>query len=261
MQDEAWERLRSAPLFLDGTEARLELSRDQVELFYEPLAEKLLAASSPDSRLLVAVAGPPGSGKTAFATTLVGVLDALSGRDIAVAVGLDGWHYTNEYLDSHIVMRHGEAVSLRQIKGAPESFDVQAVHQWLSEVRDRERLTFPVYSRALHEPLPELGQIQESHEIVVMEGNYLLLDEAGWRDLGDAFDIRVFVTAPRGVLVKALRERHLRGGKTADFTERQIRQVDLPNARRVAPAISAADVVVHKAESRRIGRIEWRELG
>jgi pantothenate kinase len=90
---------------------------------------------------------------------------------------------------------------------------------------------------------------------VVVEGNYLLLDQGPWNRFRPLFDVRVFVSATIETLIDGLRERHLRGGKTAAATERHIREVDLPNAARVSPSVVHAHVVAHKADTRRIDRI------
>jgi pantothenate kinase len=117
VQPGVWERLARSCLFLDRTDTRLEVDRTQVEKFYHPLATHLLARCSATPRLMVAVAGPPGAGKTAFATLLVAVLNAEADREVAALVGLDGWHYASAYLETHFVERGDQRIALREIKG------------------------------------------------------------------------------------------------------------------------------------------------
>jgi pantothenate kinase len=253
-----WERLAGAELHLDQTDAPLEVDRTQVERFYYPLATTLLSRSNSPSRLMTAVAGPPGSGKTVFATILVAVVNAEADEDVAVLVGLDGWHYTNDYLAIHYVDRGGERIPLRSIKGSPETFDVAEAGRCLSEIRRGRHVSFPVYSRRLHEPISDRGSVDSRHKIVVVEGNYLLMDEGWWRRVRELFDVRIFISAPREILVASLTERHQRGGKTPDATARHISAVDIPNAGRVGPSLAYAQVLVHKADARRVDRIEWR---
>jgi pantothenate kinase len=243
-------------LHLDQTDTPLEVDRTQVERFYHPLATTLLSRCTSPPRLMVAVAGPPGSGKTAFATILVAVVNAEADDDVAVLVGLDGWHYPNDYLATHYLNRGGERIALRSIKGAPETFDAAGACRCLSEIRRGGQASFPIYSRRLHEPVPKGGSVDSHHKIVVVEGNYLLLDEGPWRPVQELFDIRIFISASREILVANLTERHQRGGKTPEATARHIRAVDLPNARRVGPSVVHAQVLVHKADARRVDRIE-----
>ena len=257
MRSVVWERLTRSSLFLDQTDARLEVDRTQVERFYHPLATALLSKAETVPRLLVAVAGPPGSGKTAFATILVAVVNAEMDEEVAVLVGLDGWHYPNAYLAKHFIERDGQRIALRSIKGSPETFDAAAAYDCLLQIRCGGQATFPLYSRRLHEPIPAGGTIDVSHRIVIVEGNYLLLDEELWKRLRQLFDVRLFISASVEILQEGLRERHLRGGKTPEATEHQMRTVDLPNAKRVAPSAAHAQVLVHKADVQRIERVEW----
>jgi pantothenate kinase len=257
-RDTFWERLARSRLFLDQTDTPLEVDRIQVERFYYPLATTLLSICESLPRLMVAVAGPPGGGKTAFAATLVAVVNAEAADDVAVLVGLDGWHYPNAYLATHFIQRGGERIALRDIKGAPETFDAAAAYERLSEMRRGGQASFPIYSRELHEPVPAGGSVDPSHKIVVVEGNYLLLDEGPWRQFRQLFDVRLFIYVPIETLVPGLTDRHRRGGKTPEITARHIREVDLPNARRVAPSIAHAHLIVHKADVCHIDRIEWR---
>jgi pantothenate kinase len=258
VQASVWERLAASELHLDQTDTRLEIDQTQVERFYYPLATILLSRRASPFRLMTAVAGPPGSGKTAFATILVAVVNAEADEEVAVLVGLDGWHYPNDYLATHFVDRGGERIALRGIKGAPETFDAVGAGRCLAEIRRGRQVSFPVYSRRLHEPIRGRGIVGSRHKIVVVEGNYLLLDEGPWKRVRDLFDVRVFISAPREMLVANLTERHQRGGKTPDAAARHIDAVDIPNARRVGPSLSDAQVLVHKSDARRIDRIEWR---
>jgi len=235
----------------------LEIDRTQVERFYHPLAETLLSRCYSVPRLLVAIAGPPGSGKTAFTTILAAVVNAEAREDPAVLVGLDGWHYPKHYLATHFIDQGGERLPLRRIKGAPETFDADGVYDCLSEIRRSGRVSFPVYSRRLHDPVPHRRSVESCHKIVLVEGNYLLLDEDPWRRIRDLFDVRIFISSPRDILVASLTERHQRGGKTPEATARHVRTVDLPNIERVYPSAAYAQVLVHKKDARKVDRIEW----
>jgi pantothenate kinase len=251
-----WERLTRSTLFLDQTDVLLEIDRAQVEQFYDPLATHLLSKSRPVPRLMVAVAGPPGSGKSVFGMLLVAVLNAEAEDSIAALVGLDGWHYSNAYLETHFIERNGEQIPLRSIKGAPETFDAAGAYACLSRIRLGGQVSFPVYSRKLHEPIPAGETIYPVHRIIVVEGNYLLLEEEPWRGFRHLFDVRVFICASLETLLDGLRGRHLRGGKAPAVIEQHLREVDLPNIKRVEPSAVHAQVCVYKADTRRIDRIE-----
>jgi pantothenate kinase len=253
---EVWERITRAPLFLDQTDKVLELDWQQIEQHYYPLAVHLLTTREEIGRLMVAVAGPPGSGKSAFAAILAETLTALTDGSSAAVIGLDGWHLPNEVLDSRLVEWQGKLIPLRRRKGSPESFDISAALMCLKDIRATGRGEFPVYSRALHAPVPGAGRVTPDQRVVIVEGNYLLMEEEGWRSISLLFDLSIYLNTPLEGILAGLEARHRRGGKTAEEIERQIREVDVPNARRVSASISQADIIVHKTDNQTIARLE-----
>jgi pantothenate kinase len=252
--------LRRQSLTLDQTDTPLEVDRSEVDRFYAPLARLALARVEPERRALVAVAGPPGSGKSAFAATLVAAINALAGEDLAALVGLDGWHWPNAYLENHFVEVNGARVALRALKGAPASYNQAGIAAFLERARRPEALAYPVYSRALHDPLPDGGRIDARQRLLVLEGNYWLLDEPPWRDFRRAFDLSVFLTAAPEALLSGLRERHRRGGKSEAAIACQMHAVDQPDIDLVLARSAPADVTVTKADSRWIQAMEIRSL-
>jgi len=254
-----WQELSQKQLTLDQTSLPLSLEEYEVDQFYSPLALKLIGVGRQKERLLAAVAGPPGSGKTAFATLLVAAINAELKSEQAVLIQQDGWHYPNAYLDSHLIHYRGEDIPLRQLKGSPETYDTAAAFRFIETIRQGGSLPYPVYSRALHDPIPEAGVIRPGHHIVILEGNYWLLQEPAWQPFQALFDVTIFLTADPEKLVDGLRQRHLRGGKTPEFTRAHMDKVDLPNIERVMQHSAPARIVVHKIDSRRISKISYQD--
>jgi len=258
MKTDLWETLQRKPIYLDCAGKVLEIERDEVKYFYEPLGELILSRSLPARREIIAIAGPPGSGKSAFAAALAAVVNALAGRELAALVGLDGWHYPNTYLDAHLIEKDGSRIPLRKIKGAPETYDHAAIGHFLEGVQSTARLTYPVYSRETHDPIPADGLIESGQRVVILEGNYWLLDEPPWRHFRKHCDLSVFLKAAPETLLDGLRERHLRGGKTPEWVEAHLQSVDLPNIQYVLAHSTQADVIIRKADNRRIQGLVWR---
>jgi putative kinase len=254
---EFWQSLLETPLYLDETDKSLEIDRAQVEEFYLPLAKWLLKQAEKPGRLLIGAAGPPGSGKTAFVSLLAAVINAQAAQEIACAVGMDGWHFSNAYLDSHSIWHGGERVSLRTLKGSPETFDVSALLTFLRQAREGGLHGYPKYSRKLHDPVPDAGFIREDDRIILVEGNYLFLQEPPWDQLSSLFDIRIFIHASWNVTRSSLEKRHLRGGKTPEFVKQHIQNVDLVNTERVLSGLPAVQVTVDKSDEKNIERISY----
>lgn len=256
MEMDLWKTLNRSRVYLDQTQTPLEFSREEIDRFYQPLAQEILARCPQNRREVIAVAGPPGSGKSAFASTLVEVIRLLTGRDAAVLAGLDGWHYPNRYLDSHTIQWKGETLLLRKLKGCPETYDQGQILSFLNQLQLEPRVTYPIYSRELHDPIPAAGNIRPDQNMAILEGNYWLLDEPPWNQFSTQYDLSIFLTALPETLLPGLRERHLRGGKAPEQVEAHLRAVDLPNIERVLTHSVPADVVVYKADSRRILKME-----
>lgn len=255
--DSIWARLTAAPRYLDQTERVLEFNRDEVERFHLPLAQTLLTLADAH-RCLVAVAGPPAVGKSAFAATLAAVANALAEKELSLVIGLDGWHYPNAYLDTHTLLRGEQTLSLRSLKGAPETFDAHAALATLAAVHadaPGAQTPFPVYSRALHDPIPNAGRVTPTHRLLLVEGNYWLLDQPAWNTAQPLFDCSIFLTGEPTALLADLRGRLVRGGRTPEDAEAHIQAVDLPNMRLVLEHSAPADWTITKANSRRILRI------
>jgi len=259
-RERMWLELNKKQLTLDQTNTPLQVDREEVEHFYYPLALELIRRGKHQNRLLAAVAGPPGSGKTAFATLLTAVINAELLSEQAVMVSQDGWHYPNTYLDTHTIFHNGTTIPLRQLKGAPETYDALAAFGFLERIKRGESLSYPVYSRTQHDPIPGAGVVSPGHRWILVEGNYWLLEEAAWQPFQELFDVTIFLTADPHTLVDGLFQRHLRGGKDRTFIEEHMKKVDFPNIERVLARSAKAQILVEKKNSQKIAGITFREL-
>jgi pantothenate kinase len=106
---------------------------------------------------------------------------------------MDGFHHPQRYLDLHTTLRDGVEVPLARVKGAPESFDLEALTRAMKRVAAGEDCLWPVYDRVLHDPMPDALVV--TGDLVLLEGNYLLLDEPGWRALASLADYTVSIVA------------------------------------------------------------------
>ena len=70
-------------------------------------------------------------------------------------------------------------------------------------------------------------------KFVLVEGNYLLLEEEPWAGLAGLFDLSIFIDVPRRELERRLMERWRQHGKTDDQARDWIASNDMPNIQRV----------------------------
>jgi pantothenate kinase len=194
------------------------------------VAEELRQVAARKERFVVAVAGPPGVGKTTFACELVEQLSL----DSAVHVPMDGFHYDNVVLDRR---------NLRDCKGAPETFDYPGFRMLMQRIRSREEeIAIPVFDREADLSRGSAQLIERGVKFIIVEGNYLLLNEEPWCELSAYFDFSVFLDAPQDELARRLTTRWTKLGLSHEATEMQITRNDLPNADRIRAASRGADL-------------------
>lgn len=187
-------------------------------------------------RLLVAVAGPPGSGKSHLADALEARLNARK-PGLAAVLPMDGYHYDDRIL---------EARGLRPRKGAPDTFDVAGLLHMLQRLRRNEEaeIAVPVFDRDLEIARAGARLIPRTVRSLIVEGNYLLLRQPPWNSLRDQFDITVMVSVPEEVLRQRLTARWAGYGLPAETIEAKVAANDLPNGRVVIAESSPADYVI-----------------
>ena len=232
---------------INGIKVSARYSERAVHEIFVPLLEKLTAMQrAAGRRILVMLAAPPGAGKS----TLVSFLEKLSrerpGLCPVQAVGMDGFHRRQEYLLTHSTVRDGREIRMVEIKGAPVTFDLEKLASAIRRVRSGETCGWPVYDRLLHNPVEDAVTVDG--DIVLLEGNYLLLDEEGWRDLSAYADYMVSVSAGETLLRKRLIERKILTGVAEDAAVRFVDFSDMPNVRLCLEKSRPADLRLQVGE-------------
>jgi len=195
----------------------------------EARARQLLAERE---RVLLGICGAPGSGKSTLARHLVAALGAE-----AVVVPMDGFH-----LDD------GELTRLGRLdrKGAPDTFDVDGYRALLARIRAHtDRVVYaPAFDRDRELSLAGAIAVLPTHRLVVTEGNYLLLDAPGWRDVHAQLDACWYLTGDQEERRRRLVDRHVQHGRSREDADAWVTRSDEANARLVETSRSRADLVV-----------------
>jgi hypothetical protein len=168
---------------------------------------------------------------------------------------MDGFHRPNAYLDSTQVERDGCSVPLRAIKGEPLSFDLGLLQGGLRRLKAGSALRWPAYDRRLHDPVEGAIEVPLSG-VCVVEGNYLLLDEPGWRDLAALADFKIFLDCPEPVLRADKIARLVRGGRSCSSALSHYASVDRLNLERICRHRMPADITLRVDEERGISLAE-----
>ena len=215
---------------INGIDVRAVYSEDNVRGIFIPLLETLTELHrQKGKRVLAMLAAPPGAGKS----TLLSFLEKLSGDipnvDKIQAIGMDGFHRRQEYLISHTTIRDGREIPMVEVKGAPETFDIERLKAGIETVAAGDNCGWPVYDRLLHDPVE--NALKVNGEIVILEGNYLLLDLDGWKDLSELSDYTISVSAEEETLKRRLTDRRVASGHPAEEAGRFVEFSDMYNAR------------------------------
>ena len=199
-------------------------------------------------RVVVGLAGPPGTGKSTVAAALVTRMRVL-GTPTAL-VPMDGFH-----LDQRELERLGRA----DRKGAPDTFDVAGYVALLRRLRaaDEPVVLAPRFDRDLEQSIGSALPVTPATRVVLTEGNYLLLRHAdlprplsedpsmaGWDQVEEHLDACWFVDVDPAVRVERLVARHVAHGRSPEAALEWVLRNDEVNARLVDGTRSRADGVV-----------------
>ncbi|MBZ9559659.1 MULTISPECIES: nucleoside/nucleotide kinase family protein [unclassified Modicisalibacter] len=198
----------------------------------DDLIARLTPMTQGPERRIVALAGPPGAGKSYIAARLMEAMTALAPGSAEI-LPMDGFHY-----DDTLLTQRGDLAR----KGAPHTFDVEGLSVTLARIAadDGSVVAVPVFDRALEIARGAARLIGPKARLIVVEGNYLLLDDPLWARLSDRFDLRVFIQVPEHVLEERLTRRwaHLSDAQRQTKLEGN----DLPNMRLVLQHANRADL-------------------
>jgi pantothenate kinase len=215
---------------INGIDVRASYSEASINEIFLPLLKRLTATQKEKGeRVLVMLAAPPGAGKS----TLCSFLEELSREHEELcdvqAIGMDGFHRRQEYLLSHTTERDGRTIKMVEIKGAPVTFDIEKLTEAVKRVVSGENCGWPSYDRHLHNPVEDA--IMVTGDIVILEGNYLLLDEPGWRYLRDYADYTIMITAKEDFLRSRLIDRKAKSGNSIEKATEFVDYSDMANVR------------------------------
>ncbi|WP_171239259.1 uridine kinase [Ruegeria sp. HKCCA5491] len=191
-------------------------------------------------RTIVAISGPPASGKSTLAESVVQSLNAKqnSAVPLATLVPMDGYHLDNRVL---------EARGFLARKGASETFDAIGFCNAIKKLQSAQHESFhPRFDRQMDLAIANAIAVHPDTRTVVVEGNYLLMDSDPWRTLADVYAATVFVSPTLEELVKRLHHRWIKHGFDPKTALQRAKTNDLPNAERVIRDSRKADLTLNQ---------------
>ncbi|WP_443640828.1 nucleoside/nucleotide kinase family protein [Candidatus Njordibacter sp. Uisw_039] len=205
------------------------------EVFLAELAAMILERTTSDGRLVIAIVGAPGCGKST-ATDALEVLLAQNKEIKVQVVPMDGFHYDNAIL---------EQLGMTQRKGVPETFDVGGLDAALKRLTDKnqtESIAVPVFDRNRDISLACARLIDKKMTVLLIEGNYLLLKDGPWSHLKKYFDLSVMIPCDEVILRARLISRWKNLNYNNNNSTIKVEQNDMPNVKLIVQESCSADV-------------------
>ena len=190
-------------------------------------------------RKIVGIVAPPGAGKSTFAEAIHRAFPLQS-----QIVPMDGFHLANVAL-----ARLGRAAR----KGAADTFDalgfLNLLHRIKAQTPD-EIIYAPDFRRDLEEPVAGAIAVLASTPLIIVEGNYLLADDAPWAGLRGVLDEVWYLDVDEAIRQERLLHRHMQWGRTREAALAWMASTDAPNARWI-------ETTRHRADR----FIDWNQAG
>lgn len=189
-----------------------------------------LAESGP--RHLLGLAGAPGSGKSTLAVVLAEAL----GDGVRV-VGMDGFH-----------LARGELARLGRVdrKGAPDTFDALGFVALLARLHENTDAVVyaPRFDRDLEDPIACAVAVPCDVPLVIVEGNYLLIERPPWDAVRPLLDECWYLDPGEPTRRARLIARHVACGRSPAAARERALGSDERNARLIAGSRFRADLVI-----------------
>ncbi len=194
------------------------------------VVDGMLAARTASTPLLVGLAGKPGAGKSTAAEKLAALLPG------SRVLPMDGFHFPQAQLVS---------LGRRERMGAPDTFDVDAFVALLTSLSSATAtVRAPGFDRTIEEPVPDELSFTPEVPCIIVEGNYLLLDDHGWHRVAPLLDVTVGVILDEATRHERLITRHVAFGKSDEQARAWALGPDERNAVTIAPTLERADYLL-----------------
>ncbi|KAH8693151.1 putative panthothenate kinase [Talaromyces proteolyticus] len=212
------------------------MMEEQVDRLVKKTWAKFLSTPT-TARLMIAISGIPGSGKTSLAGIMARRINELYAQKfpgsppVAIFVPMDGYHLTRAQLAA---MPDPAFAAAR--RGAAFTFDPEKFLRLVKRLREdlgpaTQTIFAPSFDHAVKDPVEDDIPILATSRVIFFEGNYLSLDKEPWNTAASLMDELWFVEVDFETARHRLIKRHVEAGiaKDAEEADKRARENDLVN--------------------------------
>ncbi|XP_057438599.1 putative uridine kinase C227.14 [Lotus japonicus] len=230
-----------------------------VDEIYDILATRLLPPASvmanPNHKLLVGLAGPPGAGKSTVAHEVVRRINKLwpekassfdsqvQPPNVAIVIPMDGFHLYRSELGA---MENPEEAHAR--RGAPWTFNPSRLLTCLKNLKIQGSVYVPSFDHGVGDPVEDDIFVNLQHKVVIVEGNYLLLEDGVWKEISSLFDEKWFIDINIDKAMQRVLKRHISTGKPPDIAKQRVENNDRLNAELIMKSKKNADLIIKSVD-------------
>jgi len=206
-----------------------------LDLIYDQLLISITERIDNDdkNRYFIALSGPPASGKSTISQKLANDLSAKEYNSSILQ--MDGFHYDDLILKEKKLLLK---------KGAPETFDVMGLINFVSRLQKEDEVVIPIFDRSLELSRSSAVIISKSTKVIIVEGNYILLNSYPWCELHKFFNTTVMINCEKKILEKRLIERWKNFNLPKEEIDEKVYKNDLPNGVNVLKNSIKADYIL-----------------
>lgn len=158
-------------------------------------------------QIFVGFAGSPGSGKTTLTRNVCNYMNNSYDRfrKKCMVVPMDGYHYYKKELESF-----DDPTSAMDRRGAPFTFNSSKFVNDLRNAKINRCGSFPSFDHSIGDPIENEIVLDETIDIVLLEGNYLLLNTEPWNECINLFELSFYIKyIDEQIIINRLCGRHM----------------------------------------------------
>lgn len=114
----------------------------------------------------------------------------------------------------------------------------------MQELRTQGEVTLPSFDHGVGDPVADAITIIPQNKIILVEGNYLLLDLPPWQDLQNVFHETWYIDCDVDTAMDRVFERQVGHGRTPEVARWRVENNDRKNALLIAETAARADLLV-----------------